>query len=572
MSLPEPAPCVADLQTYKVPRHQAPMDLYLDGIGGLATPPGFFRSLDEVDPNQLVRHYPDVSPLTQRIADRHGVTTERVAITGGADDALDRFCRSLLAPGRNAIVPTPTFEMLHRYIRWAGAEERRVDWREGAYPVDAVLDAVDASTTAIAVVSPNNPTGAVATPEDLRRMSESAPHCVLLVDLAYVEFSDIDLTQTVLGLPNAVCFRTLSKAWGLAGLRVGYALGPAEVIGWMRAAGNPYTVAGPSVHLACQRLDQGERQVNEYVATVRSHRAALTSSLRNAGVNALTSQANFVFGRSERAAWIRDGMAGLGIGVRAWPTTPALQDAVRISIPGDPAVQDRLLHAISAVSAPQAILFDMDGVMADVSGSYRQAIVQTAATYGVTIGREDIRTAKAKGNANNDWVLTQRLLAAKGVEATLDDVTARFEALYQGTDGQPGLRASETLLTSRAWLESLADRYPLGVVTGRPRSDAQIFLDDHGIGDLFGAVVCMEDGPAKPDPAPVHEALRRLNVSTAWLLGDTPDDVRAARAAGVVPLGVVAPGEDPESASKILTGAGAARVFTHATELTEVLP
>jgi histidinol-phosphate aminotransferase len=572
MPLPRPSPAVAGLDPYRVPRHPAPLDLLLDGIGGLPTPADIFAPLATHDVHALVRAYPTTTGLTAAIARRHGLDAERVLVTAGADDALDRACRALLAPGRSLVLPEPTFEMIGRYARWAGGDLRSVPWPGGAFPLAAVLDAVDATTTAIAVVSPNNPTGATATVDQLRALSAAAPHAVLLVDLAYVEFADVDPTDVVLSLPNAVAIRTMSKAYGLAGLRVGYALGPAEVIGWMRAAGNPYTVTGPSAAIAEARLAQGAPEVAAYVAAVRRQRGALGATLAQLGAASQASEANFVFARHPRAAWVRDALAGLGIGVRTWPDHPTLGDAVRINVPGDDAVAARLTHGLHAALAPDAVLFDLDGVLADVSQSYRAAIAATAAAFGAPVTPDEIRAEKARGDANNDWILTHRLLAARGRTVPLDAVIADFEARYQGTDGMPGLKATERLIWPADALARLAARVPLAVVTGRPRADAQAFLAQHGLLPHFRAVVVMEDGPAKPDPFPVREALRRLGVRTAWMIGDTPDDVRAARAAGVVPLGVVAPGEDPDAARATLTAAGAARVLTDPAALEELLP
>ena len=98
-----------------------------------------------------------------------------------------------------------------------------------------------------------------------------------------------------------------------------------------------------------------------------------------------------------------------------------------------------------------------------------------------------------------------------------------------------------------------------------------IFNERFDLADRFDTVVTMEDGPAKPDPAPVVAALDRLGVARAWMIGDTPDDVRAARAAGVVPLAVVAPGDDPAAMGETLLRAGAARVLADVDELDALL-
>jgi phosphoglycolate phosphatase-like HAD superfamily hydrolase len=109
-------------------------------------------------------------------------------------------------------------------------------------------------------------------------------------------------------------------------------------------------------------------------------------------------------------------------------------------------------------------------------------------------------------------------------------------------------------------------------VTGRPRDEARWFLEREGIADLVHTVVCMEDAARKPDPAPVRLALTRLGVRRAWMVGNTPDDVRAAAGAGVVPLGVVAPGDDLAATGAALRDAGAALVLDQIADLEELLP
>ena len=520
----------------------------------------------------LLRSYPSAGELERALAERLSVSPGQVAVTAGGDEAIDRLCRAYLAPGRRIVMPQPTFVMLPHYAGLAGAEIDTVPWREGPYPLAAVLDAVTEQTAMIAVVSPNNPNGAVATAADLRALAEAAPHAVLLVDLAYAEYADEDLTAAALSHPSAVVVRTISKAWGLAGLRIGYAVGSPELIAILRVAGGPFSVSGLSLAVAERALASGHDAKERHVARVREERYQLEQLVRELGLHAPTGQGNFVQVRTEDPTWLRDGLAGLGIAVRIFPGEPGLEDCARITCPGNEESFDRLCRALRAVLRPQALLFDLDGVLADVSGSYRRAIEATAASYGVQVTVDDIARIKAAGDANNDWVVTHRLIAAGGVNVEQSQVTERFERLYQGTDDEPGLYRHESLLLSRDLLQRWASRWPLGIVTGRPRRDAERWLADQSLAELFGTVVCMEDGPVKPDPAPVQTALQRMGVASAWMFGDTPDDVRAARGAGVVPIGTPAPGEDPDRATDTLLRAGAARVVTELSEIEEILP
>src|SRR5690606_24728281 len=104
----------------------------------------------------------------------------------------------------------------------AGGSVRSVPWLGGPLPTPGLIAAADETTAAVAVVSPNNPTGSVASADDLVQLREALPHALLIVDLAYGELADVDLTEVALTLPDTIVVRTLSKAWGLAGLRVGY--------------------------------------------------------------------------------------------------------------------------------------------------------------------------------------------------------------------------------------------------------------------------------------------------------------------------------------------------------------
>ena len=273
-----------------------------------------------------------------------------------------------------------------------------------------------------------------------------------------------------------------------------------------------------------------------------------------------------------RCDFVLNGLNALGVRVRRFPHRPEIADSLRITVPDHAEPLNRLLEALEICLAPQALLFDLDGVIADVEESYRRCVLETAGTFGVEVTREELATLVLAGDANNDWVLTQRILAGRGVEASLDAVTEAYQQVYLGTSTSPGLRESEHLLVARDVLSGLADRLPLAIVTGRPREEAEWFLEREGLTDLFQAVVCMEDGPLKPDPAPVRSAASSLGVERAWMIGDTPDDIRAAAAAGAVPIGVVAPGPDPEASAMALREAGAATVIATVDDLMQLLP
>ena len=307
--------------------------------------------LAALDP-ELLRRYPDATAVETALAARMGVSPDRVVVTAGADEALDRICRAHAGPDRPVLLPEPTFDMLERFAALARAPLVRVPWITDAFPIDELLARVDKRMGVVVIVSPNNPTGAVASRDEVRRIAAAAPQAFVLIDQAYIEYADEDIGAAVLDLANVVVVRTMSKAWGLAGCRVGYAVGSPSVIAVLRAAGGPYPVAGPSLALALHQLRHGDASLRAHVTQVREERAALRDLLATRGADVRTSQANFVFADfGERAAFVRDGLRARGILVRDFPgrTGGGLETSLRITLPGDPVDFARLTAALEVI-------------------------------------------------------------------------------------------------------------------------------------------------------------------------------------------------------------------------------
>ena len=551
---------------YLPPDFEVPIDLDLSRNEGLTRAADLLAAVS--DPARSVSRYPDVRDLRKAIADLHSLPINSVLVTAGGDDALFRCFQARVGRGGAVVTTTPTFEMIARYTEQQGARIVEIPWWDEELPIDDLLSAIDDSTSAVFLVSPNNPTGTTLSESDLRKIGAGCRFLVL--DAAYTEFADADLTAVALELGNAVVTRTLSKAYGLAGLRVGYLLGPPDLVAEISAFGNPYPVAALSARLAVERLGWPRFELDDFVGEVKQEREELTALLADLGTEPLRSEANFVLTRSRDAGWLVSAAASLGIALRLFPGRADLEGLVRITLPGSRPNFERLKATLAAALDPEALLLDMDGVLADVSRSQTAAIVETAAAYGADVTTTDIERAKADGNANDDWELTRSLLASLGIDVPLAEVTERFEAVYQGNDGSPGLKSLETLLLDRSTLAGWAASRPVAVVTGRPRRDAEEFLDRFAIGDLITEMVTRDDAPLKPDPSPVRLALERLGTSRAWMLGDTPDDIVAARGAGVVPIGVIAPGDDPGRARLSLRHA--ARILDTPADLEGLLP
>ena len=203
----------------------------------------------------------------------------------------------------------------------------------------------------------------------------------------------------------------------------------------------------------------------------------------------------------------------------------------------------------------------MDGVLVDVRGSFRRAITETVAHFvGEGPTPEAIQAQKDAGGFNNDWVLSEHFVREAGGEATFEEIKAHFNGVYRG-EAFDGLIATEPSTIRAETLAELAATYKLALVTGRPEEDAQWTLERFGWDAHVPVVVGMgrQSGREKPDPHGLELALADLGVAPedAVYAGDTVDDMKAAVAAGCVPVGIVPPGLDLDAHGRTLMAAGA---------------
>ena len=231
-----------------------------------------------------------------------------------------------------------------------------------------------------------------------------------------------------------------------------------------------------------------------------------------------------------------------------------------------------------------ALLFDMDGVLVDVSRSYRRVIEETVLAFtGVPVRAGEVQALKDQGGYNDDWKTTHALVASRGMDVPFDKVKDAFQRRYRGEQTHEpemwdGRICDEAPLVPTEVLERLARRYALALVTGRPEDEARFTLERMGWTALFPVVVALEQsaGRSKPDPFPLLEALRLLGMATgkgaerAAYVGDLGDDMRAAKAAGMRAVGHVPPYLPPAHADALRT-AGADAVITDMADLEDVM-
>jgi HAD superfamily phosphatase len=191
---------------------------------------------------------------------------------------------------------------------------------------------------------------------------------------------------------------------------------------------------------------------------------------------------------------------------------------------------------------PPILIFDMDGVLVDVTESYRETIARTVEHYtGTRIPNELIQDFKNQGGWNDDWRLSHHLITGVGIEVAFEEMKAYFQTLFLG-DGTNGMILREKWVARPDTLEKLAEQFRLAVFTGRPRAEAALTLQRFA-GDLtFDPIVALEDVESpKPAPDGLLQIARAHPGASLFYVGDTIDDARSARAAGVPFIGVAAP-------------------------------
>jgi histidinol-phosphate aminotransferase len=301
--------------------------------------------------------YPDPQPaaLIDALASLYGVQREQLLVGRGSDEAIDLLVRAFCRAGEDAIlIQPPTFGMYAVCARIQNAAVIEVALAaDFTLDVEAVLAAVTPAVKLVFVCSPNNPTGQVVPRAAVSRLAQAlAGRAVLVVDEAYVEFAEAGSVADLIGqYDNLAILRTLSKAWALAGARVGSLLAHADVIALLRRIMPPYPLPLPCVAAALAALSAPAVAAG-HIATIGEQRSVMRAALaRIAGVReVLPSQANFLAVRFDDAGAVYQRLLAAGIVVRDVRRYPNLADALRITI-GTPAENARVLAILQGGAA-----------------------------------------------------------------------------------------------------------------------------------------------------------------------------------------------------------------------------
>jgi histidinol-phosphate aminotransferase len=344
------------MREYHSPLSSPTTDLRLDmNESTTGCSPRVLAKLNSMDAKTLAL-YPRREPGEKLVAEFLGVSAEQVLLTNGADEGIDLLCRAYLNPADEIIVVTPSFAMYEVFAQTEDAKAVRVPCGpEFSFPTQRVLDAISPQTRIIVICNPNNPTGLPVERSTILTIIEAAPHAAILLDEAYFDFYGQTLMDQIGKLPNLFIARTFSKAYGLAGLRLGVMVGDEKQVSVLRRMVSPFNVNAFAMECLGEALADREF-VNAYVAQVRAGREWLQRQLEQLNFKCWPSQANFVlcrFGEIKKA--ILEALRARGIALR---DRPDCEGCVRITV-GKQHEMERLIAELKQVlatisTAPQA--------------------------------------------------------------------------------------------------------------------------------------------------------------------------------------------------------------------------
>lgn len=331
-----PTPTLRDLSRVPLyapsPLEGVTLDLR-DNTNLWGTPPSALAAVQRATLETL-RNYPDVSvgSLAETLAERLGVGRRNIVVGCGSDDIIDASLSAIVEPGSRVAHADPSFSMVPNFARLRGLVPVGIPLTStGAMNVDALL-ATEAPL--IYVCSPNNPTGTVTPREELLRLFDRARGVVLL-DEAYGEFTDAhDLRAEAAKRENVLVTRTFSKAWGLAGLRIGYGVGGEALVAAVTKARGPYKVTAVSESAAVDALRHDAAWLEATVQDARRMRERLHLALQGRdAVRLWASEGNFVFLQlADPAAAVAERFRQRGIGVRAFSNLNGIGEGLRIGL------------------------------------------------------------------------------------------------------------------------------------------------------------------------------------------------------------------------------------------------
>ena len=342
---------IRDVVPYLTDRTPCDVDLS-DNTNLFGAPPAALREL-AASANDDIARYPGLHTrrLREAIAEYVGVRPDQIVMGCGSDDVIDSAVRAFAEPGESLAYSDPTFSMIPVFAKVNGVIPVPIPFTPS---LDIDPDALLATRARIIYVcSPNNPTGVAPSRDAVDYVIERAPGLVI-IDEAYAEFTGSDRVADAPKHDRVLVTRTLSKAFGMAGFRIGYGTGNAPLVHDVLKVRGPYKENAPGERAAAAALREDVAWMRKLAAQAVENRDRFASELRAQGFKPFPSDANFLLVPVPQAARVGELMRANGVAVRPYPSLRGIGDTLRITIGPWPVMVralDELLAAVRTVSA-----------------------------------------------------------------------------------------------------------------------------------------------------------------------------------------------------------------------------
>ena len=482
--------------------------------------------------------YPVKSEVESLIAKKFNSSRDNIFLSNGGDESIELLFKLCKLNDFSILLPLPAFsQYTHNLSVWNVENTMLPSLENLEIDLQAVEDNLKKDQWLV-ITRPNNPTGEYISNELLKFIIETAGKAgaYVFVDEAYIEFcSEEEPINFSLQYDNVVCLRTFSKAYGLAGARLGYLTGCASLISEFRNIAMPFNVSRPNLQLAKAAL-QHEDETRIYCRNIIQNRETVFEFLKTRNIKVLPGQGNFLLikpGKMKKkllVSYLKKNDIAIKDNVIDLP------DWVRITIPQN---IDKLLECLKTVFKPNILGFDMDGVLIDTSQSYDSCISETVLFFTqVQIQQSDITRVREQGGFNNDWDLCEQLIKERGFKTDYQKKEKKFQQLYNGDINRAGLKEKEQRLLHTSTLDLCFNSYyTSAIITGRPRDEAISGVEMLEINPDY--VISADDvSEQKPSPEGLEKIKSKLENSRMWFCGDTVDDMQAGTAANCVCIGI----------------------------------
>lgn len=334
-----------------MPRYDPPLEgrrdkLRLDFNENTRGPsPNVFKALASIRPEDIAT-YPEYRDAYEYFSRFFGVGRECLLATNGTDEAIRVIFGTYVGEGDKVVLTSPTYALFDLESAYAGASVVKVAYNEDlTFPRESMLKAAEGARMVV-VVTPNNPTGTPVGLDDIRELARRSE--IVLVDEAYFDFHKVSAIPLLEEFSNIIITRTFSKAYGLAGMRLGFVIAPGEIISTLRKVASPYSVNTIVLKCAMATLDD-TKYISDYIDEVIISRSRLIEGLRRMGYQVFDSKANFVICRiGDDASRVAKELEARGILVRDRSSYPLLEGCIRISA-GTVSDTQRVLEAMDDI-------------------------------------------------------------------------------------------------------------------------------------------------------------------------------------------------------------------------------